>query len=375
MNINEHMNQLGQIGSVGYSPTEAMIDDLLSRTKRARAVRQGTAAVVGSVSAVALGVVGAQIYVTIAHRNDAATQDRNLIENGLPGIFDFDSQYGPGYTGIDQASKDAFEKIYEDLNIAAQIEAKHLADKAAAEAAAAAAAGGTTTGSTSGSTTGTTTGTTTKPTDPPGDTGSFSNPWEGESTTCTNGTWTAPGGVATYSCTTATWTFAAGYFMFGNGEVYKCDNWTDAATGATFQGAISNKPVSGSFNGDWEKKRIFCNVGATYTDTVSDYMYMGGDLNAWSGNVCTGTTYNVWGALQRISCLTTDELWSQYGTWSGGMSGGNHPWTQNNGYRKILVDQASFKWFSPCARYYDIASPPSGWNWTGSAWAEVPPPA
>ena len=58
MNINEHMNQLGQIGSVGYAPTETVIDDLLSRTKRARAVRQGSAAIVGSVSALALGVVG-----------------------------------------------------------------------------------------------------------------------------------------------------------------------------------------------------------------------------------------------------------------------------------------------------------------------------
>ncbi len=139
MNINEQMNQLGQIGSVGYSPSDSTIDELLSRTRRARAVRQGSAAAIGSVSAIALGLVGAQVYVTIQSRHDAATQDRNLIDN-LPTAFDFEKQYGSGFTGQDEATRAALDKIYDELNIAAQIEAKHLAEKKAAEAKAAAAA-------------------------------------------------------------------------------------------------------------------------------------------------------------------------------------------------------------------------------------------
>src|SRR5664279_5387762 len=140
MNINDQMNQLGQIGSIGYAPTDSVIDGLLAKTKRARAIRQGSAAVVGSVSAVALGGVGAQVYVTIDNRNEAATQDRN-IENSLPGVFNFDGKYGAGYNGIDEQTRASLDKIYEELNIAAQIEAKHLAEQqAAADAAAADAA-------------------------------------------------------------------------------------------------------------------------------------------------------------------------------------------------------------------------------------------
>ncbi len=389
MNINQHMNELGQIGSVGYTPTESVIDGLLSRTKRARAVRQGSAAVVGSVSAVALGVIGVQVYVTIDHRNDAATQDRNLIENGLPGIFDFDAQYGSGYTGMDEASKEAFDKIYEDLNIAAQIDAKHLAEQQAADAAAAAAAAA------AASAGGDTTTTCVYEEHPweggikyrspetgcqwvyPDTSDKFYNPWSNSYETCTGSSWTAPGGIGSYSCSTKKWTLAAGYFQFGNNEIYKCENWTDAATGGTFQGAISNNPVSGSFNGEWAQKRIYCTVGTTYTRTLnqsSDYEYMGGELASWGSHVCTGSTVNVWGATQRYSCLRENELWAKYGTWTANMSGGSNPWTQNNSCRKILVDPVNFKWFTPCcSRYYNIALPPEGWYWTGTAWAEVVP--
>jgi len=378
MNINEQMNQLGRIGSVGYAPTDAIIDGLLAKTKRARAVRQGSAAVVGSVSAVALGFVGVQVYVTIDHRNDAATQDRN-IENGLPGIFDFNGKYGGGYNGIDEEERASLDKIYADLLAAAQIQAKHLAEqKAAADAAAAAAAAAAANApGTANTGTGTDAG---KATTPPPDPGSYYDPWLNADATCTGGRASEHSGIGYYDCTAGKWVLYPSYFQFGNNEIYKCETWKDAATGEYFQGAISNNPVSGSFNGDWDHKRIFCTVGATATrrfDSSADYMYMGSELSSWSGHVCTGTTFDVWNAKQRISCLTTDELRAKYRTWSANASGGNSPWTLNNDRRKILVDQANFKWFTPCGQYYNISSPPSGWYWNGSKWAEVvvtPPP-
>ena len=323
MNINEHMNQLGQIGSVGYAPTEAMIDDLLSRTKRARAVRQGSAAVVGSVSAVALGIVGAQIYVTIDHRNDAATQDRNLIEEG---IFNFDSQYGSGYTGIDQASKEAFEKIYEDLNLAAQIEAKHLAEKQAAEAAAAAAAAGETK-------TGGTTSCVYEEHEWNGGT-----KYRGPETNCQ---WVYPDEPPSE--------VPAGWIDFG-GTLGQCKNYYDTASGKTIWAAFIDA-------GSSYKKIVKCEGGPTdYWSGSYHYVYNGPEGGGWhatiSGTTCTGYTATISGAPHMYSCNPNKDYW-------------------------IPTDPTHYKWFEPDCRYYNISSPPSGWYWNGSAWAEVivtPPP-
>jgi hypothetical protein len=392
MNINDQMNQLGQIGSIGYAPTDSVIDGLLAKTKRARAIRQSSATVVGSVSAVALGVVGAQVYVTIDNRNEAATQDRN-IESNLPGIFNFDGKYGAGYNGIDEQTRASLDKIYEDLRIAAQIQAKHLAEQqAAADSAAAAAANAAAANAAAANAAAAakaaadaaaaqaaaaSTGTVTTP---PSNPSTYYDPWLNANATCTGARGSEHSGIGYYDCAGKKWVLNASYFQFGNQEIYKCETWKDAATGEYFQGAISNKPVSGSFNGDWAQKRIFCTVGAVYTRTLdqsSDYLYMGGDLTSWSGNMCTGSTVDVWSASQRISCLTKGELTAKYGTWTASMSGGSSPWTQNNSNRKILVDPTHNKWFPPCGRYYNISTPLAGWYWTGTAWAEVPttPPA
>ena len=377
MNINEQMDQLGKIGSVGYAPSDETIDQLLTRARRARAVRQGSAAAVGSVSAIALGVLGAQVYVTIQHRHDAATQDRNLIENGLPNIFDFEKQYGSGFNGRDDTDRAAIDKIYQDLNIAAKIEAKHLAEQKAAAAAAAAAAASAK--SSSPACTAVDKGDKYKSEATNcewvyRDTGtSFYDPWLNKNVECVGDKGAEHSGIGYYDCSSKKWVLQAGYFQFGNSEIYKCETWTDAATGATFGGAVSNNPVSGTFNGDWADKRIFCQVGKTYTGTVSSYMYMGSELKSWSNHVCTGSTLTRWGATHRYSCLTESELWDKYGTWSSA-NGGSHRWTLNNDARKILVDPTDNKWFTPCNQYYNIASPPSGWEWSGTAWVETTPP-
>ena len=315
MNMNEHMNQLGQIGSVGYAPTDSEIDSLLSRTKRARAVRQSSAAVVGSVSAIALGVVGAQVYVTIDHRNDASTQDRNLIENGLPGIFDFDAQYGGGYTGMDQKSKEAFDKIYEDLNLAAQIDAKHLAEKEAAAAAAAAAAAK----------------------DVPATCTYEEHDWNGGvkyRSPETNCQWVYPDVPTTE--------VPAGWIEFA-GILGQCKTYSDVATGTTVFAAHIDA-------GDW-RKLVRCDDagGGNYTAGSYRYIYKYGDTRGTlSGTTCTGTVREVDGAPHQYSCNPKKSEW-------------------------ILTDSVNYKWFDPECRYYNIATPPAGWEWTGTSWAEVVP--
>jgi hypothetical protein len=80
VNINEQMNELGQIGGAGYSPTADVVDHLVGRSRRARAFRQGSAALIGSVGAIGLGLLGAQVFVNLtSDDNDAATiADRNF---------------------------------------------------------------------------------------------------------------------------------------------------------------------------------------------------------------------------------------------------------------------------------------------------------
>jgi len=319
MNINEQMSQLGQIGSVGYSATDTMIDDLLSRTRRARAVRQGSAAAVGSVSAIALGVLGAQVYVTIQNRNDAATQDRNLIENGLPGIFDFDAQYGSGFNGRDDTNRDKINKIYEELGIAAQIEAKHLAEQKAAEAAAAAAAAKESKTSCTYE----------------------EHPWEGGvkyRSPDTNCQWVYPESPPT--------TVPAGWIDFG-GTLGECKNYYDVASGKTIFAAFIDA-------GESYKKIVKCEGGPTdYYSGSYHYVYNGPEGSGWhatiSGTTCTGVLETIKGAPHRYSCNPNKDYW-------------------------ILADSVNYKWFDPECRYYNIATPPAGWYWTGTAWAEVPPP-
>ncbi len=285
MNINEQMNQLGKIGSVGYAPTDAVIDGLLAKTKRARAVRQGSAAVVGSVSAVALGIVGAQVYVTIDHRNDAATQDRN-IENGLPGIFDFDGKYGGGYNGIDEQTRADLDKIYDDLKAAAQIQAKHLAEQQAADAAAAAAAAEAAAAAAAANT-GTSTTTCTYEERPWGDGIKYRSPDTG----CA---WVYPEPPPT--------TVPAGWIDF-NGDLGQCKNYYDAASGKTVWAAFIDA-------GSSYKKIVLCVGGPTdYWSGSYHYIYNGPEGSGWhatlSGATCTGVNTTTVGKARRTAIAAT----------------------------------------------------------------------
>ena len=81
MNINEQMQELATMGGLAYAPTDDVISSLLARTKRARATRQSTATLVGTVGALAIGLAAAQAYS--AAKDDPAFRDRNIINNKM----------------------------------------------------------------------------------------------------------------------------------------------------------------------------------------------------------------------------------------------------------------------------------------------------
>ena len=137
MSMNEEMNELGSIGSSQYDANDQVVSHLVTRTRRRRTLRQSAAAGIGSVSAIVLALVGAQVMMSFENE-DPAFRDRNLIDAPIPvSIFDFENKYGSDYTGTDTALKDKIEALYEELEVAAKVKARKLAEKeAAAEAAA-----------------------------------------------------------------------------------------------------------------------------------------------------------------------------------------------------------------------------------------------
>ncbi|MBN2176490.1 MAG: hypothetical protein JW722_02405 [Demequinaceae bacterium] len=322
MNMNEQMNQLGQIGSVGYTPKDAVVDQLVDRAKRARAIRQGAAGLIGSVGAIGLGLLGAQVFVNLTQDNDPATiADRGFDFNSM----EWGDRYGDDYTGQGLTQEEAAQ-AWKDLKAAAAVKTEEPAPVKTEEPAPV------------------------KPTKPASE-------------------------------------IPDGYFLFGNGQVYKCEQWTDATTGTVFWGAYSG-------TGDWAYKMIQCNPNDKYEYS---YKYMGSaaPFNT-ATRTCTGATVNYLGAPHRISCLTNSVLWNKYPEWNGS-NGGNTVWSLNNDEGKILVSPSTYKWFvsGTCASTLYSNSTPlfgfpachqaacDGWyyttdqhperdgnrySWSGSAW-------
>ena len=318
MNINEQMNQLGQIGTVGYSATDAIVDQLVSRTRRARAIRQGSAAVIGSVGAVGLGVLGAQLFVSLHHQEDPGVRDRNLIENGFAFLnMSWGERYGDDYTGSDQSREDIL-KAWDNIKASA---AARIAEPTRVQPAAP-------TTPTAPKTT-----TTTPPAAPP------VAPCASEQKTDGGWVWVKSpdtGCVWHKDHQVVTPTIPDGSFLFGNGQVYKCERWHDTATNTDFWGAYSG-------TGDWGYKMIACDPNDKH---YYDYNYLG-DSATWntSSRTCTGAVVNYLGAQHRISCRTKSALWDKYGGW-GDNNGDNIKWTLNNDAGKILLDSATYKWFA-----------------------------
>ncbi|MCB2412840.1 hypothetical protein LGT39_08275 [Demequina sp. TTPB684] len=362
MNINDEMRELATQGGLAYAPSDDMIADLLGRTRRARSTRQSVATIATTVGAMALGLGAAQAYS--AAKDDPAFRDRNIINNkdGLTPIELYRAKFGADNPTRNYDSQVDLSSIIDKLKTAAQTDPNPPNVKTVIPA-----SGGTSgSGKTSGST-----GSTAK--DPYAECkadhpdkpykyfdcakqqwiikdGWYKDPANSTYYECAN----QPAYVGyTYNCSTGSYAPKSGYFLFGNGAVYKAITWTDAATGAS---SLGNWSGSGNWGG-WDNKAILVSSGSS---TYSEYKYMAGDAT-WSGSTCTGKTASKYGATLQLSCLPTWKVESL------GL---------NNGSPKISNDwilrDTHLKWFDPDCRYADPLNPPEGWTWTGSAWTETP---
>src|SRR5690606_13278580 len=83
----------------------------------------------------------------------------------------------------------------------------------------------------------------------------------------------------TYDCSKGKYVPKSGYFLLGNGHIYKNIQWTDATTGVVSWGNWSGTSWG------WEKKAVFTSGP---TDLDYDYYVYMGNYATWSGSTCTG---------------------------------------------------------------------------------------
>ena len=332
MNINEQMRELATVGGGGYSPSADTITALLGRTRRARVARQSTATIAGTMGALALGVVAAQAYS--AAKDDPAFRDRNIInKDGRSPIELYHAKYGQDNPTRSLQSTVDLTSIIDKLKASAAASTVQPAlqpagppqNKPATVAPPA----------------------TTKPVAPPATTKPTPPPTDTK--TCEQKYPSYEG--ATYDCKAGQWVVADGYFMFGNGHVYKAIQWTDAATGLKAWGNWSGNKWG------WENKAIQAQTGEKY---YSDYVYMGGNAS-WSASTCTGKSITKWNAKMQASCMTESQV-----------AATGKSYQSKDGIAWVLVDTYK-KWFDCTGQYEDPANPPAGYMWNGSAWVEVPP--
>lgn len=331
MNINDQMRELATVGGREYTPSIETISSLLQKTRRARAARQSTATIAGTMGAMALGLAAAQAYS--AAKDDPAFRDRNIIDNkdGLSPIEQYHAKFG---------------KDNPTRSLESKVDLSSIIDKLKASANAGGGKPGTQPGSQPAKP-----GTST-PTKPAGSGGTKpSTPPVDPYAQCKKDHPAYEG--ATFDCATETWTAAPGYFMFGNGHIYKAVNWTDSATGLS---ALGN--WSGTSYG-WETKAIQVSPGANY---YSEKVYMGGNAT-WTGSTCTGVTKfkSTWNATMQASCMTKSQV---------AATGMDFQW---DGERAWVLLEANKKWHDCTNQYEDINNPPEGWTWNGSGWVETVP--
>jgi hypothetical protein len=274
VNINEQMNQLGQLGTVGYDPTDAVVEALLGRTRRARVVRQGSAALIGSVGAVGLGILGARIFVNLNDADDPALRDRNLIDNDFAFLdMPWNDRYSEDYTGLDKTREE----------ILAAWNSLHAS---AAE------------------TPQTPTATTEAPAAP--------NTPKPATPSCTYEEHEWNGGTKWRSPdSNCEWVYPepvvpAGWIDFG-GTLGQCKNYYDVATGATVWAAFIDA-------GESYKKIVRCEGGPTdYWSGSYQYIYNGPAGGGWhatlSGTTCTGFENTVGNDVYQYSCKPGADLW------------------------------------------------------------------
>lgn len=342
VNINQEMEYLGHVGARSYTPSDELIDQLISRTKRARAVRQGAVSVMSVVGTLALGA--AAVQAVNAAKDDPAFRDRNLINDRsqLTPIEKFRAQYGNDLPSRTLESTVDIDKIYQELKAAAQANAE-LKDLEGQ--------GDETAGSAADCTA----------KDHPS---KAYKVWD-----CAKGDWVVKSGwyydkhagdyyqcsspyshpFGYYDCKKGKWRINNGWFEFGD-KVFQIITWKDKATGQT---------STGNYIPDYDKM-AFAAPGTNWAD---GYRHLEGNAT-WNAAAqeCVGVTKTIKNAPFQFSCLKDEQITHDNG--SGGKVAKN--W--------ILKDNR-YMWHSGHQKYYCIDAPPSGWTWDGSQWVETPPPS
>lgn len=361
MNINEQLQELADAGGLAYAPSDDVISSLLSKTRRVRAVRQGTTTLIGTVGAMAIGIAAVQAYS--AAKDDPAFRDRNVInnKNGLTPIELYRAKFGN-----DNPTR-SYDSAVDLSSIIAKLKAS--------------AAGGGTTPKGTPAQQPAPPPVVIKPANPVGETKPPTDPYaqckadhperEYKYYDCATGKWIVKAGWYqdpsnweyykcsaqpayvgyTYDCSLGKFVAKDGYFGFGNGGFYQTITWLDAASGVSSTGnwSGSNPP------GGWEKKAILVDSGAKW---YSEYVYMGSNAT-WSGSTCTGKSEVMAGTSWRASCLPE---------WKVSATGKTYKVT--GGLVWVLENQ-SLRWHSTLSIWADPANPPAGWTWNGSAWVET----
>lgn len=373
MNINEQMQELANMGRLAYAPTDDVISSLLAKTKRVRAARQSTATLVGTVSALAIGIAAAQAY-SVA-KDDPAFRDRNVTnnKNGLTPIELYRAKFGNDNptraydSGVDLSS------IIAKLKAAAAASGSHPSGRSAVQPAQApqqapqqAPPAQVVTKPAAPSTT--------APADPVAKCKAGHPDQTGRSYDCSTGKWVIKAGWYkdpanssyyqcsaqpayvgyTYDCGTGKYIAKDGYFWFGNGGFYQTITWVDSATGVS---SLGNWSGSGNVGG-WDYKAILLEPDGTWKD---QYVYMGSNAT-WSGSTCTGVKTSLFGTTVQASCLPD---------WKVDATGLIHTFSDNLVW--VPIDQ-TLRWNRCLGEFDDPSNPPARWTWDGSSWGKTPAP-
>ncbi len=347
MNINNEMNQLGQMGSTGYAGSDQVVDQLVTRAKRRRSARRSAAAVVGAASAMVLGLVGAQV-VAVIQDNDAGRNDRNAIERSLGEDFS-NSKYSKDNNGKTDTDLDS---IFKKLEAAAKTETKkpskstHTKKKS-------------------------TTTTTTKKSACTDDTTSYDYKYYD----CSKGKWkkyatsykdtygdkswkncATDGGVehasqhVYFDCDKMDWKTDPGYFFFFDDHIYKCETWKNVATGTVYYGNYSSQ----------YDKVIFCDSATSTSYSYYKHLYGYATWSAVTGKPykyqCVGNSPDENGAPWKYDCATEERTM-----------------TDPTNYKKFTYSD----FFDGCDKFdyrnknSDFTYDDRTFHWNGSAWEEV----
>lgn len=257
MNINQKMDDLGRMGAEGYQASDDVVNQLLNRTRRVRAVRQGGTALASSVGAAALALVAVQV-VSQGADDPAESNTDGVIDNVIdtPVIENYADRYADSWVPpeTDVAEPEPEIEVLdpatgsEDQDKPVE-EPKPKDDKPKAEEP--------------------------KKKEPVADTCEEDHPYDKYE-------------YKYYKCAKGKWIPKPGWLQVGD-DFYQIISWTDAATGQTRTGA---------YIGPYDKI-----VFAHPDNNWGDFTYYLEGQATFSGSTCTGVTKEIYGAPFQYTCL------------------------------------------------------------------------